>query len=270
MAPTPGSGEVPGAPLLEIPAGRPLLSVGEMNRLMRQQGLVLAVAQAIVLDQAVQAVDLLPEESQEQLQAYLERQGAADAGAREAWLQQRGWNEEDLLYFATKARRLELFRQRCFGDEVEIRFLERKSELDQVVYSMVRVREQEVAEEIHQRLLEGESDFPELAEAFSIGGERRTRGVVGPVPLAAGHPELFSRLRVSRPGQLWPPFHVVDVWVVLRFERLIPAQLNEAMRFSLLQELFDEWLDARVALITTGEPLHPLPLPDRIEAAVAR
>lgn len=144
---------------------------------------------------------------------------------------------------------------------METRFLDRKSDLDQVVYSMVRVEERDVAEEIHQRLLEGENDFPELAEAFSTGSERNTRGLVGPVPLSAAHPELFSRLRVSRHGQLWPPFHVVNIWVVLRFERLIPAQLNDTMRAMLLQELFQEWFEARVRLLLAGEPLPPLPLP---------
>jgi hypothetical protein len=68
------------------------------------------------------------------------------------------------------------------------------------------------------------------------------------------------RLRVSRPGQLWKPFFVVDVWVVLRFERLMPAALNDEVRELLLEELFDEWFDERVRQLLAGEPLAQLPL----------
>ncbi|MFO7628470.1 MAG: peptidylprolyl isomerase [Prochlorococcaceae cyanobacterium] len=251
------------SPLIEMPSGRPYWSVEELNRLMRQQGLGLAVAQASVYDEVARAVALPPQEEQAEVAAYLERQEIAGEEALPAFLERQGWSEDDLTYFATKGRRLGVFQERCFGEDVENRFLERKIDLDQVVYSMVRVEEREVSEEIYQRLVEGENDFPELAEAFSIGTERNTRGLIGPVPLSAAHPELFSRLRVSRQGQLWPPFHVVDIWVVLRFERLIPAQLNNTMRATLLEELFEEWFDARVRLLMQGEPLPPLPLPSR-------
>jgi|LauGreDrversion4_2_1035121.scaffolds.fasta_scaffold53344_4 parvulin-like peptidyl-prolyl isomerase len=250
--------------LIEMPAGRPYWTAEELNRLMRQQGLGLAVAQASVYDEISQAIELSAEQEQEEVQRYLECQQADQPGGRAALLASQRWNDDDLTYFATKGLRQQLFQERCFGEDVENRFLERKLDLDQVVYSMVRVEERDVAEELHQRLLEGENDFPELAEAFSLGSERGTRGLMGPAPLSAAHPELFSRLRVSQPGQLWPPFFVVNIWVVMRFERLIPAQLNVEMRANLLGELFQEWLEQRVQQLSAGEPLTPLPLPNLV------
>jgi hypothetical protein len=176
-----------------------------------------------------------------------------------SWLQQKRLDFDDLRYFATKSERVQRWQQRQYGQEAEIRFLERKLELDRVVYSLIRVSSQELAEEFYHRLKAGEADFPELALNYSEGQEKNTRGLIGPVPLAAGHPELANKLRISRPGQLWPPFLVVDVWLVLRFERLLPAKLDNEMRRRMIEELFQVWFRDRVQLLIDGEPLPPLP-----------
>lgn len=245
---------------IEIPPGRPWLSLEEINRLMRQQGLVLAVAQAWVLDEVARSVELPAAEEAELLASYLVSEGAEDEAGRQEFQRRKGLDDVDLTYFATKARRLELFRERCFADEVELRFLERKLDLDQVTYSLLRLDDQELAEELHQQILEGEADFPELARRYSSGPERFSHGQVGPLPLSAGHEEVVRRLRVGEPGQVWPPFHLVNIWVVLRFEQLFPAQLDQPMRARLLEEIFEIWLGERVRLLLAAEPLPPLPL----------
>jgi hypothetical protein len=79
------------------------------------------------------------------------------------------------------------------------------------------------------------------------------------VPLAAGHPDLVAKIRISRPGQLWLPFRIVDVWILLRFEQLFPAQLNEETRSRMIEELFQVWFKERVTSMMKGEPLPPLP-----------
>ena len=253
------SGESLAARSIELPIGSPRLSPADVHRLMRQQGLDLAFAQAWVLDEVAQSIQLDPAEQAALVRAFHAEQGLADDTAAAAWRQQRGFSAADVTVRACQARRVELFRQQCFSDEVEIRFLERKPDLDQVVYSMVRVQEEAIAEEIYQRIREGEADFPELAAAFSLGSERDTRGQVGPMPLSIAHEELVRRLRVSRPGQLWAPFFVVDIWVVFRFEQLLPASLDDDVRQQMLGELFDDWFDERVRQVLAAEPLPPLP-----------
>ena len=128
-----------------------------------------------------------------------------------------------------------------------------------MVYSLARVKEQGLAEELHQCLREQEADYPDLAERFSEGPERQTRGQVGPVALNSGPAELRQRLRVSRPGQLWPPFQAEKHWWVMRFEQLIPAQLDARNRGRMIEELFQVWFKQRVQLLMYGEPLPPLP-----------
>jgi parvulin-like peptidyl-prolyl isomerase len=261
---------VPDAPVVEIAPGRPWLTVDEVNRLIRQQGLSLAVAQAWVLDEVVSTITLESAEDKKLIRTYLESQGVSSDEQLAEWLKKQRLSFEDLTYFATKSERVRRWQRRRYGEEAEIRFLERKLELDQCTYSLLRVKEQDLAEELYQRIKEGEADFAELSQRYSEGQEKKTRGLIGPVPLAAGHPDLVAKLRISRAGQLWPPFPIGDVWILVRFEQLFPAQLNKETRDRMIEELFQVWFKERVQTMMQGDPLPPLPqLPPELDRVVS-
>ena len=250
---------VPEKPVVEISPQRPWLTLEETNRLIRQQGLSLAVAQAWVLDEVVSEIALPAAEEKQLIRNYVEQQKVSSDDELAEWLRRKRLSFEDLRYFATKGRRLQRWLQRRYGEEAELRFLERKLDLDRVVYSILQVGSQELAEELHQRLREEEADFPDLAKRFSEGSERKSRGQVGPTPLTASSAELVKRLRISQPGQLWPPFRQGELWCVMRFEQILPAQLDPRTRGLMMEELFQVWFKERVQLLMDGEPLPPLP-----------
>lgn len=244
--------------VVELPPGRPWMALSELNRLIRQQGQARPLARAWVLDQLVHAIPLPVEEEKALMAAYLERRGISDDDHVPGWLQERGLVFDDLRILATQKRRLQRLVRCRWEDEVEVRFLQRKPELDQVVYSLLRVDSEDLAAELHHQIAEGEADFDGLAPLHSEGPERHCRGQIGPLPLAAGHGSLVSRLRRGRPGQLFEPFQAGESWVVLRLEQFLPAELNEATRERMMGELFEEWLEQRARLLLEGQPLPPL------------
>jgi parvulin-like peptidyl-prolyl isomerase len=244
--------------VIELPPGHPCLSADELNRLIRQQSLGHQIAQAMIVDQIVHSVQLDEQESGRLVDSYLADRGISDQDARASYLEVESISEDDLLWRATTARRLEIHRQQHHGPDVESHFLDRKLHLDQVTYSLIRVRDADLAAEIYQQIREGEADFQQLAPMFAEGQERHSGGLIGPVPLGAAHPDLISRLRTGELRQLWEPIFVVDIWVVLRLEQRITAQLDEAMRVQLEQELFERWFLERVRAVLAGETLSPL------------
>ena len=244
--------------MIELPPGRPCLSADELNRLIRQQSLGHQIAQAMIVDQIVQSVQLDEQESGRLVDSYLADRGISDQDARVSYLEVESISEDDLLWRATTARRLEIHRHRQHGSDVESHFLDRKLHLDQVTYSLIRVRDADLAAEIYQQIREGEADFQQLAPMFSEGQERHSGGLIGPVPLGVAHPDLIPRLRTGELRQLWEPFFVVDIWLVLRLEQRMTAQLDEAMRLQLEQELFEQWFHQRVRAMLAGETLTPL------------
>lgn len=255
-----GSGQA--GPQIEIPPGRPLLPVEELNRLIRHQGLGLAITQAYVLDEISAAMPVEASEAEQLLRGRLSHLGVDpdDQTAVALYLERHRLSLHDIRQFATKGRSLELFQQACFAGEAELRFLERKLDLDHVIYSMIRVRDKDLIDELHQQIREGEADFSDLAPRHSEGNERFHLGRIGPVPLSVAHPLLLDRLRSAQVGQLLPPFLLVDVWVMIRIETFLPAELNDTMRQQMIRELFDLWFEERVRRITCGEPPGDLPV----------
>ncbi|WP_216905116.1 peptidylprolyl isomerase [Synechococcus sp. CCY 0621] len=249
---------LPEPAVVELPPGRPWLALSELNRLIRQQAQARPLARAWVLDQLVHAIPLPIEEEKALMAAFLERRGISDDDQVPGWLKERGLVFDDLRILATQKRRLQRLVRCRWEDEVEVRFLQRKPELDQVVYSLLRVDSEDLAAELHHQIAEGEADFDSLAPLHSEGPERHCRGQIGPLPLATGHESLVSRLRRGRPGQLFEPFAVGESWVVLRLEQFLPAELNDLTRERMMGELFEEWLEQRARLLLEGQPLPPL------------
>ena len=245
---------------IELMPGVPWASPEELNRLARQQGLCLAIAQASVYDEICRAVHLSQEQEISAVRAYVARLGVKNKNQLEQFLETKGWNQADLTYFATKGERLQRFQEQVFSDEVSLRFLETKLDLDQISYSLIRISDGDLAFELHQRLQEGEASFEELASKYSEGAEKNSGGRIGPVPLNQAHSAVVDKLRTSQPGQLWPPFFLENIWLILRLDQWEGARLNDAMRDQLIEQLFDDWLTNRVQQRLAGETPGPLPL----------
>ena len=244
---------------IELHPGRPFCTAKTLNRIAQQQGLCLAIAQAAVFDEICRAVPLDQAIEQKLIDAFRRQEDLEDNVGLEGFLTAKGWQQEDLLYFATKAERLQRFQRLMFTEEVELRFLSSKADLDQIHYSLIRLSDGDLAFELHQRLLENENSFEDLAASYSEGDERDSGGLIGPVALSEAHPVLVEKLRISQPGQLWAPFFLVNIWVILRLDHWEGSRLDQSTREILLDDLFSDWLEKRVEQLLRGEEPQPLP-----------
>ena len=247
---------------IELRPGTASCNIATLNRLVQQQQLGIPIARALIYDEICQAVVVSQDDSDELVRMYLDQQGveASNADAVQAFLQSQGWSFDDLSYISSRWERIERFQNQVFAEEVERQFLSTKLSHDQVTYSMIRVRDGDLAFELHQRLLDDEASFAELASTFSEGPERDSAGVCGPVPFDQAHATVVEKLRGCQEGELLEPFFLVDIWLILRLDRWEGARLDAAMRETLLEELFEQWLQRRVNQLLVGQPPEPLPL----------
>jgi len=162
-------------------------------------------------------------------------------------IQKRGLTQADLIWQLELPIRKGRFALERFGAKAEQRFLERKNNLDQVVYSLLRLEDGFLAQELYLQIAEGESNFADLAAQHSEGNEKATRGVVGPVALDRAHPILVEKLRSSSVGTLLEPFRIQQWWLVVRLEQYEPAQFDQAMAQRMSIELLDEWINEELA-----------------------
>ncbi len=135
--------------------------------------------------------------------------------------------------------RRQKFVDQTYSQYVDTYFLERRADLETVVYGMIRTRNQGVAEEIYLKIIDDGVDFSELAQIHSLGDERYTHGLVGPMAISQPHPSIRQVLDTLQVGETAPPLRI-DPWVlILKMEHRQPAQLNESVRQQLLLEMFE-------------------------------
>jgi len=225
----------------------------DLWRTLARQGLLLPLLRQSVIAAAVEPVQLDEKEELESRQAWAAANQIKTPEAAINHLKASAMTEADAIWQAELPRRIAHHCEQHFSHRAEQRFLARKNRLDQVIYSLLRVDDAALARELYLRIAEGEADFAELAASYSMGPERSTRGVVGPVPLLQAHPNLAELLRTSRPGQLQAPLRIEQWWLVVRLESLRSASFDAEMRQRMSRELFDEWVEEEVRSLLSSQ-----------------
>ena len=177
------------------------------------------------------------------IQVFLKKLKLPDQASFEEWKNKNNINDSEFENLALNEIKIKTYCKNNFASKAESRFLERKSQLDVVVYSLIRVRDSDKAREIYLRIEDKEAEFGQLASQFSEGMEKKTCGIIGPAPLGAAHPKLFQYLQNKPIGEVQAPIKIEDSYVIVRLESMEPAQLDDFMREQMTQELFNNWLD---------------------------
>lgn len=232
---------------------------------LAQVGLLRSYLRQRIVTEVLSQELLTEEDRQQALAAFVQEHQIGTHDELNQFRRDQLLTESSLTALAEEPLRLARYCERVYRPKAEARFLDRKTQLDRVVYSLMRFADEGFARELYLRLEEGEADFADLAATYSEGPERSTRGVVGPVPLTQAHQQLVERLRTAPAGVVQEPFQIENWWLVFRLESLMPAAFDDAMADQMSQELFEEWLEAEVSdkinalrplVMTSGEGLE--------------
>ena len=107
-------------------------------------------------------------------------------------LEENKCTKSELISRLTLPEALRLFSEYHFSPALEEDFLSSKGSHDQVIYSVLRVKNPYLVQELWIRLEEGEATFAELASTFGEGPEASKLGVMGPVPLGDVMPSQIA------------------------------------------------------------------------------
>ena len=138
----------------------------------------------LILEQVPLPTELI----EEQRQAFLADQTLAQV------LEARGWSERDLDLHLLRPEALRRFAKQRFGPGLEDTFLASRGGRDEVIYSLLRVRDFGLARELWIRLEEGETTFAEAAHQHGVGEEAQRKGVIGPMPIGLLQPSVLQEI----------------------------------------------------------------------------
>lgn len=212
--------------------------------LLQTWGLQGLIQRELARDQLLAtAVPLTDEQKQQAPQAYVTHLGLTTQVELKRWMLAEALDDEQFQCRAERFLTWWLLCEKRFRNQMSSLFLKRKSALDRVVYSLHWVDDEALAHELFIRLKERECSFEQLFCSLNATGEEgMPSGKQGPVALSDVSPALAELLRVSEPGQVWPPRPAEGGWVIVQLEELQPAVFNQALKRDFALELGDRWL----------------------------
>jgi hypothetical protein len=198
-----------------------------------------------LIDRAITTIHCTSDEVETACQQFFQQWNLTTVEQQQRWRSHCGLDPAQFEAMTTRSLRIEKFKQSTWEHQLESYFLQRKQEFDRVIYSLLRTKDQDAAQELFFRLADDQQSFAGLVQQYSEGSEAETSGLIGPVELGTLHSELAELLYHSPVGHV-QPLKLGDWCLIVRLEKHTPAQLDDSMRQRLLQEKFDTWLQAQV------------------------
>lgn len=219
-----------------------LLSPEDLIERLDRYQILPQLVREVIIDEAIATIDYTPQELEYACEQFYQKHQLANPQQQLQWHQQQGISPEQLTEKLLRQIKIAKFTEFNWSDQLRSYFIQRRDKLNRAVYWLLRTQDREIAQELYFRLEAGEADFFELANQYSQGSEARTGGIVGPVELGTLHPVLAKTLASSQVGKVCQPLSLGQWLVIVRLQEWLPAQLDEAMRKRLLDEMFNAWL----------------------------
>ena len=210
--------------------------------LLRRSDLLSPLVRRLLIEEITKQLTPPTELTQQALTNHCQQNQLRNEEALNQWLSERCISKNELLEQLSLPIKLSKLALDSFGAKAEARFLQRKEELDQATYSLLRVKDSGIAHELYLQLEAGETSFEKLATNYSEGPEQRSGGRVGPTPISRAHPQLQQLLRTAPIGVVLEPLAIEQWWVVARLEERMEASFDDAMRQRMASELLEQWI----------------------------
>ena len=159
-----------------LQVGTKTLNAAELIPLLKRYQLLPRLQRDLLIDQAIAEISFTAEESQAAHQQFANQHQLLSPDAQQAFCAQRGLSPEDLDAMAVRQLKIEKFKQATWGEQIGSYFLQRKHQLDQVIYSLLRTRNSGLAQELYFCIQENEDSFANLAKTYSEGPEAKLGG----------------------------------------------------------------------------------------------
>lgn len=185
--------------------------------------------------------------------------GLFTAAQANEWLECRGMALDDLVaQLRPQVLREALAQHVVSDDDIRRHFLEFAHQYDRAEISTIVTGGYGAAQELLFRIEEG-SDFHALAREYSSdAATAKSGGYVGLISRADLEPEIGAAVFHAAEGSVLGPFERRRDYSLVLVEGLYPAELNEAVRASVRERLFQLELEAYRRTLDIHEDLWSL------------
>lgn len=221
-----------------------LLSIPIENlNLIRSKTFIRPLIKTMIRDSLLEDIILESDLSSELLESFLKKRNISETSKRLNFLNQNLLEEGDLKRLSCSQYKTNQISLRIFGEKAKDYFEKRKNDLDQYVYSLIQVKDENLAQELYLKLESNEKQFSEIALEYSAGPEKYKNGTIGPVPSSKLHPKIKDILINAEKTIINEPINLDQFWIIIRLDQVIEPIFNDQMKGFLSKELFELFLE---------------------------
>ena len=132
-----------------------------------------------------------------------------------------------------------------FEDNLSNYFSSRKEYLDKFYYSIIKVKNKELADEFYLRIKENEASFEEIAYQFPEVIDQKSKIKIGPVSINEVEASIGSLIKEGDKNQIWKPKLFKGIWIIVRLDNILRAEFNQNLKIKLSLELGDKFLEEK-------------------------
>ena len=162
-------------------------------------------------------------------------------------------SKENLLYRMNLNKKVQKYCEEKYNEFIAKEYISNKENMDIVKYSMLRVKEYGLAIEIYLKIKDDNEDFNELAKKYSTGIEKKTNGVIGPLPLERVNNLMRPKLRKNNLKILNKPFKYNNEWILCRLEEYKESKLDQKTVMNLKSKILDEEIEREIINCYTND-----------------
>ena len=206
-------------------------------------GLMAKIKKELIIDSYIDKSELPTQEEKENLlRTWIENMEIRNESEYYSWLKINGFTEETFQEYLARDFKWTKWCINHFKDEIKSYYIERKNDLDELKFMLIRVSCENLANELYLRIKEEENTFTELAEQYSEGPERRSRGIIGPAKKNILHPELVKFLSESNKDELNHPIKIDSNFFITKLLDIKIRPLDKDLKMTLSKELGDRFI----------------------------
>ena len=211
----------------------------ENLNLLRRKTFLKPLIKLMIRDELLSEVELDDDVTNQLCDTFFKRINIDSEEKKLNYFKENLLNKDDIKGIATSNERANKMSLKLFGEKSSEFFEKRKSQLDQYIYSFIKVKNSDLAQELFLKIESNENDFSSVASEYSEGPEKYKKGLIGPVTFSQINPQIRAKLTSGEKGVVVEPFELSGFWVIVRLEEILPAEYDEKMKTIMSNELFE-------------------------------
>ena len=187
------------------------------------------------------------------LRAFCMRKKLASPKELHAYLTTHRISKEELRELLVYEEELNSLKEQLVSEsDVKELFIERKHQYDSIMFSVIKVDDEQLANTIYKRITENNENFDELAKVYTRDENRVENPIVGPLPLTKISPLIRNALIFAPVGICQPPIKVNESdYLITKLIRYDKLDLNAKYANDLRSELFEKIIENQITLEET-------------------